>query len=99
MIAYKLFRVLKNGEISPLFINKKARLPLNKWLVAEAHRTKGYKFRPFWHCTSNPSADHLTEKGRQWYQIEIKDYSEMKRPPSQGGLWYLANNIKIIKKV
>ena len=99
MKAYKLFRIMKDGEISPLFINKKARLPLNTWLPSESHRTKGYTYRPHWHCTSKPEADHLTTKGRAWYEIEIKDFTEMKRPPSQGGLWYLADNIKIIKQI
>ena len=41
MKAYKLFRVLKSGEITPLFINKTKRLPIGEWMPAEAHRTKG----------------------------------------------------------
>lgn len=45
MIAYKLFRELKDGSISPLFINKKLRLKLNEWLTAESHPTKGFVFR------------------------------------------------------
>jgi len=97
MIAYKLFRVLKNGDITPLFINKKYRLPIDEWLEAESHPTKGYKYRPRWHCTSQPYAPHLTEKGRKWYEIEMEDYEEFQRPNSQGGLWFLANKIKIIK--
>ena len=99
MIAYKLFRVLKSGEITPLFINKTKRLPLNEWMKAEQHPTKGFKFRPYWHCTSEPLAPHLSIKNRQWYKVEIKDFKEMERPNSQGGLWYLSNNIKIIEKV
>ena len=98
MKAYKLLRVLKNGEISPLFINRKARLPIGKWLEAEEHPTKGYKFRPFWHCTSLPIAPHLTTKGRQWYEVEMEDFWKFDRPDSQGGLWYLSKRIKIIKK-
>ncbi len=72
MIAYKLFRVLKNGEITPLFINKKQRLPIGEWLEAESHRTKGYTYRPFWHCTHQPCAPHLTTAGRRWYKVEIE---------------------------
>ena len=94
MIAYKLFRVLKSGDITPLFINKKFRLPIGEWLPAESHPTKGYKYRPFWHCTSKPVAPHLTEKGRAWYKVEIEDFTEQKRPNNQGGLWYLANKMK-----
>jgi hypothetical protein len=51
MIAYKLFRKLKDGSLAPLFINKKTRIPLNKWLDAEPHPTKGFAFRKGWHCT------------------------------------------------
>lgn len=97
MKAYKLFRVLKDGNITPLFINKKFRLPIGEWLDAESHPTKNYKFRPHWHCTSQPIAPHLSEKGRQWYEIEMDDYSEFPRPNHQGGLWFLANKIKIIQ--
>jgi hypothetical protein len=41
MIVYKLFRQLKNGDITPLFINKTKRLPFNEWMNAESHPTKG----------------------------------------------------------
>lgn len=99
MIAYKLFRVLKDGNITPLFINKKCRLPLNEWLPAESHETKGYKYRPFWHCTNQPAAPHLSEKGRAWYKVKIGGYKIQKRPKNQGGIWYLANWIIILEKV
>jgi len=99
MIAYKLFRTLKSGEISSLFINKKERLPLDKWLKAEKHKTKGFAFRPGWHCTAKPEAPHLSMKDRKWFKVEITDYTEFKRPKSQGGLWYLANNMRILEEV
>lgn len=82
-----------------LFINKKFRLPIGEWLPAESHPTKGYKYRPFWHCTNQPVAPHLTEKGRAWYMVEIEEFEEQKRPENQGGLWFLANRMKIIAKV
>lgn len=59
MIAYKLFRQLKNGDITSLFINRKRRLPYNEWLTAESFPTNGYLLRPFWHCTNSPIAPHL----------------------------------------
>ena len=99
MKAYKLFRVLKSGEITPLFINKKKRLPIGEWMDAEAHRTKGFAYRPGWHCTNKPEAPHLSNKGRAWYEVEIEDYTDFKRPASQGGLWHLANKMRIIKKL
>lgn len=38
MIAYKLCRVLKNGEITSLFINKKKRLPIGEWFESKTER-------------------------------------------------------------
>ena len=96
MIAYKLCRILKSGEITSLFIDKTRRLPFGEWMEAESHPTKGYKERPFWHCTSEMIAPHLSEKDRVWCKVEIKEYEEMVRPESQGGMWYLAKKIKIL---
>lgn len=97
MRAYKLCRLKKNGDITPLFINKKTALPFNEWLQAECHPTKGFKIRPFWHCTSQPYAPHLSRKGRIWIELEMDDYTEFQRPNNQGGLWYLASRIKLLK--
>ena len=97
MIAYKLVRQMKSGQLSPLFINKKLRFPLNEWLIAENHPTKGYAVRPGWHCCSTSTAPHLSQKNRVWVKVEIDDYTELKRPESQGGIWYLANKMKILK--
>jgi hypothetical protein len=99
MKAYKLFRELKSGDISSLFINKKKRLPFNVWLCAESHPTKGYTYRPYWHCTQEPKAPHLTEKDRVWCLVEIEDFEVMHRPKFQGGTWYLANKMKILEKI
>jgi hypothetical protein len=97
MIAYKLVRKLKDGNITPLFINKSFRIPFNTWLEAESHPTKGFKERPFWHCTSQPVAPHLSEKNRVWVKMEIEDFEEFKRPNNQGGLWYLAKKVKFLE--
>jgi hypothetical protein len=99
MIGYKLLRELKNGEVSSLFINRKSRLPFNKWIISENHPTKGYKERPFWHCTLKPFAPHLSMKNRVWVQVDAKDYEEFHRPENQGGVWILARRIKLIKKL
>lgn len=98
MKAYKLFKLHKDKSIGSLFINRTERLPLNKWLTAKPYPTKGYSFRPYWHCTNQPVAPHLSMNGRSWYEVEIKDYKQMKRPINQGGIWYLAKKIKIIKE-
>lgn len=99
MKAYKLFRVRKDNSLGSLFINKKQKLTIGKWLPAEAHLTKGFAFRPGWHCTTKPYAPHLSKKSRIWCEVEIKNYKTIKRPASQGGQWYLANKIKIIKPI
>lgn len=97
MIAYKLMRIRKDGSLGSLFINKKDVLPLNKWLNAKPYLTKGFAFRPGWHCTFKPYAPHLSEKGRVWVKVEIKDFVTYPRPESQGGEWILANKIKLLE--
>lgn len=99
MIAYKLCRKKKNGDITSLFINKSKALPFGTWIEAEIFPTKGYKLRPHWHCTAKPIAPHLSERGRVWIEVEMSDYKEFKRPESQGNMWYLANRIKLIKEI
>jgi len=53
---------MKSGDITPLFINKSFRIPFNEWLEAESHPTKGFKVRPYWHCTSEPN-----NQGGLWF--------------------------------
>lgn len=98
MTAYKLLTVRKDGSLGSLFINRRARLPVGKWMEAESHPTKGYALRPKWHATEFPVAPHLSMKGRQWFEVEIKDIEEFQRPQSQGGKWYLAKYLKIKNK-
>ena len=97
MIAYKLVRRRKDGSLGPLFINARLRIPLNKWLQAEEHPTKGFAFRPGWHCTFTQHAPHLSEKGRVWVKCEVEDFATYDRPESQGGAWVLANRIKFLE--
>jgi hypothetical protein len=100
-IAYKLFRELKSGEITSLFINKSRKLPYNEWLDAENYPTRGFAVRPGWHCTAQPHAPHLkmelkSGEKRVWKKVLIEDYTEERRPENQGGLWFLAKKIKIL---
>jgi hypothetical protein len=97
MIAYKLCRQKKNGDLTSLFINKKVVILLNTWLDAEPHQTKGFAFRPGFHCTASPNAPHLSLTNRVWLKVEIDDYKEDIRPLNQGGKWFLANKIKFLK--
>lgn len=99
MIAYKLVRKLKDGSIAPLFINKKSRIPVGKWLNAESHPTKGFSYRKGWHCTLEPKAPHLSTKNRVWVEVEVDDFEKYNRPVNQGGTWLLAQKMKIIKEI
>lgn len=96
MIAYKLLRVRKNGTLGPLFINRRQVIRPGVWLPAEDHPTKGYAHRPGWHVTAKPEAPHLSEKDRAWYVVAIRDYERIARPASQGGVWYLAERMRVI---
>lgn len=97
MIAYKLLRQRKDGSLGSLFINKKQKLKMNTVYIAENHPTKGFAVRPSWHCTNSPNAPHLSMKERVWAEVEIKDFVEMKRPANQGGIWYLAGSMRILR--
>ena len=95
-LAYKLFRVKKDGAITSLFINKSVPLEQGKWLTAHCFPTKGFKVRPGWHCTHAPCAPHLSEKGRVWRKVAMLAWEVIDRPKKQGGRWYIARWIKII---
>ncbi len=99
MIAYKLLKVRKDKSIGPLFINCRQRVPVGMWLEAEFHPTKGYQHRKGWHCTLKPVAPHLSTKGRQWYKVEVQEFSQYKRPESQGGTWVLAQRMRVMEVV
>ena len=98
MIAYKLVRKLKSGEITPLMINKTQRLPVGEWMDAQDHTTKGFASRPGWHCVEKPHAPHLTSSGRQWYTVELENYERVQMPHAHGGEWLIAERIKILEE-
>lgn len=61
MIVYKKVRLLKNGNVYPLFIDKKKPFEFGKWMRAEFHPTNGFAPRSLgkddneneiggWHC-------------------------------------------------
>ncbi len=97
LVGYKLFRLRKDGSLGPLFINKTLRLEVGGTYEAEAHRTKGYAFRPGWHLCKTMSAPHLSKTGRVWAKVMAYDTTEYPRPESQGGAWLLANRITILE--
>lgn len=97
MIGFKLFRCRKDGSLGPLFINRKQRLHLNIWYKAEKHLTTGYTYRPGWHACVEKYAPHLTERGRVWCKVELKNVKIYDRPAHQGGQWLLAKSMRIIE--
>lgn len=99
MVAYKLVRKLNDGSLSPLFINKKSRLIRNEWLIAEEYPTKGFAIRKGWHCTLKPYAPHLSSKNRVWVKVLVDEIEYFERPESQGGMWVLAQKMKILNEI
>jgi hypothetical protein len=97
--AYKLLRVRADGTIGPLFINARMRVPVGVWLPAEDHPTPGYAHRPGWHCTLAPFAPHLSERGRVWFEVQVRHYRKFNRPQSQGGTWVLAEEIRLVRQL
>ena len=103
MIAYKLVKIRKDGSIGSLFINRSAKLPVNKWIKAKLYPRKGFQTRMGWHCLATPNAPHLkmdlkNGETRQFWKVEISSYEIFHRPESQGGKWFLAKNIRFIKQ-
>lgn len=105
MIAYKLFKLRRNGTLGPLFINARQTVPVGEWLPAEDHPTAGFAHRPGWHCTHSPSAPHLAKEPkhgpkRVWCKVEIAgDVTEFNRPLLQGGTWFLATQMRVLEVI
>ena len=95
--AWKLFRVMNDGSIKPLFIGKTNALQVGEWMDAEDIPTKGFAHRPGWHCTMKPHAPHLKDTGnrRIWLEVYVQGYRTYDRPESQGGSWVLAERMYI----
>ena len=103
MKAYKLLRKRRDGSLGPLFCHRSLRVPFDVWLPAEDRCAAGLARRPGWHCTLKPEAPHLSMETKRdkrvWLEVEVEDFKEVERPPSQGGTWILANRIKFIREL
>jgi len=101
MVGYKLVRKLKDGTFRPLFIERTRDLPVGTWLPAHDVVTPGYMHRPGWHILADQHAPHLSKRGRAWVVVEfpLKGSERHDRPPSQGGTWYTAQEMRIIGEV
>ena len=75
--GYKLFEMDPKGGLHPLFIDKKAVYPIEKWIHAENHPTSGYAKRPGLHAGQIPSAPWLmsadgtykSQRGKRWKRV------------------------------
>ena len=100
MIGYKLFRKRKDGSYGPLFINRKQKMYRGVTYHAESHQTKGYAYRVSWHICHSPYAPHLKPtKERVWCKVQFVLLDMIRRPESQGGLWYLGTRIMILEEL
>lgn len=98
--GFKLFRKRKDGTYGPLFINRKQRLVTGVLYPSEDVPTKGYAHRPGWHILEKPVAPHLKETDdRVWCWVYFTPDAVIKRPESQGGVWYLSNKMFILGEV
>jgi len=97
--AYKLMRKRKDGSFGSLFIDRRTRYEAGPLYVALAYRTKGYAYRPGFHCTPTTTAPHLHKRGRVWVEVDIHKVEKALRPAHQGGMWYLAQRMQIIGEV
>jgi|SRR5271166_3597379 len=97
MRAYKLLRVRKDGSLGPLFIDRKTVIPVGFWMASRPVLTPGFAFRPGWHACSKKSAPHLSKKGRVWCSVRLLGVKKHQRPKAQGGLWYTASLMKVVR--
>jgi hypothetical protein len=100
MIGWKLFRKRKDGSLGSLFINRPQKLYCGVRYTAKNHPTKGFAVRSGWHICHQPFAPHLSMKERVWCKVRFEGKIRAHhRPWSQGGLWYTATYMTILKEV
>jgi hypothetical protein len=98
-VLWKLLRRRKDGTLGSLFIDRKRVLPHSQLLRSRRCRTKGYQYRPGWHCMQKPHAPHLSMKNRVWARVLVRDdqiLATCQQPESQGGLWVLCRKMTIL---
>lgn len=74
---YKLFEMDTNGNLYPLFIDKKTAYPIGQWIHAENHPTKGFAKRPGLHVGEICSAPWLmsadgtykSQRSKYWRRV------------------------------
>lgn len=82
MKAYKLFKI-KNGKLFPLYVFATEETPINTWIEAKCgEQTENGKvksklgelaYRPGWHITEFPLADHIGKRSEDGTLVQTKD--------------------------
>lgn len=75
--GYKLFEMDVNGNLYPLFIDKRTVYPVGEWIKAENHPTNGYAIRPGLHVGQICSAPWLmsadgtykSQRSKYWKRV------------------------------
>lgn len=103
MIAYKLLRLRRDGTLGPLFVGRSTVIPVAVRQYARYDLPHpGLAHRPGFHCTAIPFAPHIAMRltngeQRVWCAVDIYDYDTHRRPMSQGGIWYTAENMTVFE--
>ena len=103
MIAYKLLRRKKDGSLGPLFVGRASRLSFGVTYEARSDLPHpGLAHRPGFHCCAEPKAPHIKRvlkngERRVWCEVRIYGVTRHDRPECQGGVWYTALHMEIVK--
>jgi len=105
-MAYKLLRRKKDGSLGPLFVGRASRLSFGVTYEARSDLPHpGLAHRPGFHCTRAPCAPHIKMRlkngeERVWCMVEISgEITPHQRPASQGGLWYTAEKMRLLREL
>ena len=78
--GYKLFEMDECGNLYPLFIDKNTIIPVDNWVQAEIHVTRGFAARPGFHIGEIPAAPWLmsadgtykSQRRKKWKRVWAK---------------------------
>ncbi|MCG5526868.1 hypothetical protein LRF89_06695 [Halorhodospira sp. 9621] len=99
-LGYKLMRRMGDGY-APLYFCRSHRYQLGDWQEAvDGGRKRGYAHRPFFHICQAPDAPHIRLRApRVWLLCEFQPHQVFPRPSSQGGDWFLAKWMRLLREV
>ena len=106
MTAYKLLRRKKDGSLGSLFVGRASRLSFGVTYEARSDLPHpGLAHRPGFHCTHAPYAPHIKMRlkngeERVWCTVKLSgEITPHQRPASQGGLWYTAEKMRLLREL